>query len=143
MIDIATLSITIPYSRHLSFWAKSSMFKNPVTAIILSSSGAIPVQRIPNSTNGTQQAHALLFTSTIHALARSDAIGVFPEGTSYTEPCIVQVKDGASWAGVEYVKWRVEQEKLGREAGKDELVIVPTAIVYTDKSSYRSRVCIL
>ena len=34
--------------------------------------------------------------------------------------------------------------KLGREAasGKGELVIVPTAIVYTNKSSYRSLLCI-
>ena len=112
------------------------MFKNPLTAILLSSSGAIPVQRIPN---GSQQT---LFTSTTQALARNDAIGVFPEGTSYTEPCIVQVKDGASWAGVEYVKWKVEQERLGRVVEMGELVIIPTAIVYTDKSNYRSRVCI-
>ena len=113
------------------------MFKNPLTAILLSSSGAIPVQRIPN---GSQQT---LFTSTTQALARNNAIGVFPEGTSYTEPCIVQVKGGASWVGVEYVKWKVEQEKLGRVVENGELVIIPTAIVYTDKSNYRSRVCIL
>ena len=74
---------------------------------------------------------------------RKDVIGLFPEGTSYTEPCIVQVKDGALWAGVEYVKWKVEQEKLGRVIGKGELVIIPTAIVYTDKSNNRSRVGIL
>ena len=110
------------------------MFKNPLTAILLSSSGAIPVQRIPN---GSQQT---LFTSTTQALARNDAIGVFPEGTSYTEPCIVQVKGGAAWVGVEYVKWKVEQEKLGRVVENGELVIIPTAIVYTGKSNYRSRV---
>ena len=38
------------------------------------------------------------------------------------------------WASVEYVKWKVEQERSE---------IVSNAIVYTDKSNYRSRVCIL
>ena len=67
IIDIATLAITIPYNRRLSVWTESSMFKSPLTAILLSSSGATPIQRIPN---GSQQT---LSTSTTPALARNDA----------------------------------------------------------------------
>jgi len=60
---------------------------------------------------------------------------MFPEGTSYTEPGIAQVKDGAAWAAVEYAK---AVNLSGKEG--NELVIVPAAIVYTDKSKYQSRV---
>ena len=31
-------------------------------------------------------------------------IGVFPEGTNDAEWCTVQIKDGASWADVGYMK---------------------------------------
>ncbi|KAG1823204.1 hypothetical protein EV424DRAFT_1321399, partial [Suillus variegatus] len=56
--------------------------------------------------------------------------------TSYTESGIVQVKDGAARAAVEYAK---AMNLSGKDSGK-ELVIVPAAIVYTDKSKYQSRV---
>ncbi len=64
-------------------------------------------------------------------------MAIFPEGTSYTEPRIMQVKDGASWSALEYLKWaRLNPEK----APENEVVIVPVGIVYTNKSKYRSDV---
>lgn len=61
-------------------------------------------------------------------------VALFPEGTSYTEPRIMQVKDGAAWAALEYTK-------QSRESGRgDPVVIVPVALVYTNKSKYRSQV---
>lgn len=63
-------------------------------------------------------------------------MALFPEGTSYTLPRIVQVKDGASWSALEYVKWVSEGGK--NVNGGKELVIVPAGITYTDKSKYRS-----
>lgn len=77
----------------------------------------------------------VLFRGTFDALARGEAVALFPEGTSYTQPQIMQVKDGAGWAALEYMKWATEN-------GIDELEvkIVPAAIVYTNKSKYRSDV---
>jgi glycerol-3-phosphate O-acyltransferase / dihydroxyacetone phosphate acyltransferase len=49
----------------------------------------------------------------------------------------MQVKDGAAWAALEYSKWLQEEGHNG-----EPVTIVPTAIVYTDKSKYRSRVSI-
>jgi 1-acyl-sn-glycerol-3-phosphate acyltransferase len=49
----------------------------------------------------------------------------------------MQVKDGAAWAALEYSKWA--QENPDRASDKP-LVIVPCAIVYTNKSKYRSNV---
>ncbi|TBU45439.1 acyltransferase [Dichomitus squalens] len=157
ILDIATLSVTIPHGRPVSFWAKSTMFKNPLVRAVLLSSGSIPVARNPNAAalpsehpngngngngngagNEKTSANAALFKETFRALARGEAIGVFPEGTSYTEPSIVQVKDGASRAALEYVKW-AKETKGGQ--GK-RLKIVPVGIVWTDKTQFQSRVCV-
>lgn len=149
----AHTAITIPHRRPVCFWAKSTLFKNPLVRGVLLSSGSIPVARNPNSTplpaeqaggaTGAQAAPAqssvneALFRGTFKALEREEVIGVFPEGTSYTEPSIAQVKDGASRAALEYIKWVGEGK--GKQKQK-EMLIVPVGIVYTDKSQYQSRV---
>ncbi|KAF9044221.1 hypothetical protein BJ165DRAFT_1347805 [Panaeolus papilionaceus] len=175
MIDIATLAATIPHRRHLSFWAKSTMFANPIAAEIMSSTGAIPVKRNLNAggnatsnasispknasihnpnpnANSTTNTNASptpsrtsLFSSTSHTLANGGVIGVFPEGTSYTQARIVQVMSGAGWAGVEYLKlWRERQHRKGRDGtrGASGLRIVPVSVVYTDKARYRSKIVV-
>lgn len=130
---------TIPHRRHVSFWAKSSLFKNPVIANILSSSGAIPVHRNPDRSAGTDTSatRQSLLKDTFNALANGEVIGVFPEGSSYTEPCMPHLKDGASWAALEYAQWEASTKPKGDSRG---LVIVPVGIVYTDKGEYQSRV---
>ncbi|KAJ4475579.1 hypothetical protein J3R30DRAFT_569368 [Lentinula aciculospora] len=149
MIDIATLAMTMPKCRgerrHVSFWAKESMFRSVVGGWIMRSSGAIPVKRNPNKSQSGESpekkkpasgiGHESLFTSTIHALALHKVVGVFPEGTSYTQPGIVQVMPGAARAAVEYELWRRENEG-------PNVVILPVGIVYTDKSCYQSRLVV-
>ncbi|KAF8882119.1 hypothetical protein BD779DRAFT_1544035 [Infundibulicybe gibba] len=162
IIDIATLAATMTYRRHLYFWAKSTMFTNPLLGAILSSSGAIPVRRNPNNalpppiptsapgasgatnaksgggTDAAAQGQSALFHDSSKALEQGRVIGVFPEGTSYTEPSIVQVMPGAARAAVEFVCWN---DSVQHSRGGD-LAIVPVGIVYTDKSRYQSRVCV-
>lgn len=74
---------------------------------------------------------------TFKALADGAAVALFPEGTSYTETRIMQVKDGASWAALEYAKWA---EEHGVNAENKHVKIIPAAIVYTNKTKYRSQV---
>ncbi|KAL1743401.1 hypothetical protein HDZ31DRAFT_83442 [Schizophyllum fasciatum] len=132
MLDPVILSCTFPYKRMLNYWSKASLFKNPVMKWILLSSGNIPVDR-------KSKDRQVLFKGTFDALSRGEAVAVFPEGTSYTEPRIMQVKDGVAWASLEYCKWR----QLNPGKGHDEDVkIIPVAIVYTNKSKYRSCVII-
>ncbi|KAI0794988.1 hypothetical protein C8Q75DRAFT_803827 [Abortiporus biennis] len=161
IIDIATLSITIPHRRPVCFWAKSTMFKNPPVKQILLSSGSIPVRRNPNSNNTPTQTNdnggnggkmstsavetqQSLFAATFRALDRGEVIGVFPEGTSYTEPEIAQIKDGASWVALEYARWQEQHgmEKKDNEGQKKPVRLIPVGIVYTDKSRFQSRVCV-
>lgn len=145
MIDIATLARTMPRCegerRHVSFWAKESMFSSVVGGWVMRSSGAIPVKRNPNKSEtgekdklGKEDNGIGLFASTTHALSLNKVVGIFPEGTSYTQPGIVQVLPGAARAAVEYEVWRERQQ-----SNFSEIVIVPVGIVYTDKSRYQSR----
>ncbi|KAK1233125.1 hypothetical protein PQX77_003765 [Marasmius sp. AFHP31] len=119
----------------------------------MSSSGAIPVKRNPNRGSETADSKMVsqsdLFVSTSRALSRGQVIGVFPEGTSYTQPDIVQIMSGAAWAAVEYLKWERgranangKNEASASSSKAEKLVIVPVAIVYTDKSRYLSRVVV-
>lgn len=121
------------------------MFNVPVLGWIMSSSGAIPVTRSPDreskdsgsGKNSATSSQSSLFQATSRALQRGATVGCFVEGTSYTEPQIVQVKAGAAWAAIEYVRWNRQSNSR-----KDVLTIVPVGIVYTDKSRYRSRVVV-
>lgn len=65
-------------------------------------------------------------------------VGVFPEGTSYTEPHIMQVKEGAAWVALEYSRWMRES---GDKNGQP-IKIIPVGIAYTDKTQYLSRVSV-
>lgn len=122
-----------PHKRILNYWAKASLFGNPVLKKVLLSSGNIPVDR-------KSKDNRVLFKGTFDVLARGEAVALFPEGTSYTEPRIMQVKDGASWSALEYMKWAKENPD---KAIDKEVVVVPAAIVYTNKSKYRSEVRVL
>ncbi|KAH9988453.1 hypothetical protein BJV74DRAFT_885341 [Russula compacta] len=130
MLDPAVLSSAFPHQRVLHYWSKASLFANPVLSKVLYSTGNIPVDR----KNKDRQA---LFRGTIEALSRGNVVALFPEGTSYTEPRIMQVKEGAAWAALEYSKWIRENPE---HASQKPLVIVPCAIVYTNKSKYQSYV---
>jgi glycerol-3-phosphate O-acyltransferase/dihydroxyacetone phosphate acyltransferase len=114
----------------MHYWSKASLFANPIVNYILTSSGCIPVER-------KSKDRMVLFKGTFDTLRKDKVVALFPEGTSYTEPKIMQVKDGAAWAALEYAKIQRQQPASNRSKG---IVIVPVAIVYTNKSKYRSDV---
>ncbi|KAJ6594540.1 hypothetical protein B0H19DRAFT_1095921 [Mycena capillaripes] len=131
MLDPVILSYAFPYSRILHYWSKASLFINPIVSYVLYSAGNIPVDR-------KSKDRKVLLKGTLEALSRGYAVALFPEGTSYTEPRIMQVKDGAAWAALEYTKMVQESP----EKKLKPLVVVPAAIVYTNKSKYRSDVVV-
>ena len=140
-------AITMPHGRPVCFWAKSTMFVKPVARAIMTSSGSIPVRRNPNSSassddkkDGGSEGRLALFRETFHALDKGEVIGVFPEGTSYTEPQIAQVKEGAAWAALEYARWQMQHTSEYDGSGQRKLMIVPVGIVYSDKTRFQSRV---
>ena len=96
---------------------------------IMFSTGNIPVDRKSKDRQS-------LFKGTINALSDGSAVALFPEGTSYTEPRIMQVKDGAAWAALEFTRWL----KQNPGTTQQDVTIVPVSIVYTNKTKYRSEV---
>ncbi|KAK8853284.1 hypothetical protein IAR55_003988 [Kwoniella newhampshirensis] len=134
-IDPAILSNTIPHGHHLHYWVKDSLFKNPAVGWLLRNAGNIAVDR---KTKNNQK----LFRGTFEALARGESIGVFPEGTSHTEPHLIPLKDGTSWAALEYVRYlQGTEENKGAKKGK-KAIVIPVGIAYVDKTKYRSRVVV-
>jgi glycerol-3-phosphate O-acyltransferase/dihydroxyacetone phosphate acyltransferase len=121
---------SVPNQRILHYWSKASLFAHPIANYVLTSSGCISVER-------KSKDRMVLFKGTFDALRNDKVVALFPEGTSYTEPRIMQVKDGAAWAALEYAGLQREQPT---DTGSKGIVIVPVAIVYTNKPKYRSDV---
>lgn len=99
------------------------LYKRQPFRWILHSSGNIQVDR---KTKNNQD----LFAGTFKAMEAGEAIGLFPEGGSYTEHRLHSMKAGAAWAALEYAK------HMGSD--KTKVTIVPASINYTDKSRFRS-----
>lgn len=130
IIDVAVLASHFPHRRPLHFWAKAGFFKNPITRWILTSSGNIKVDR----RNKNNQA---LFQGTFRAMKAGGAIALFPEGGSYTIPYVADLKMGAAWAALEYARYLQLESDGGKQ--NTQVEILPTAVVFDDKSRFRSR----
>ncbi|SCZ94813.1 BZ3500_MvSof-1268-A1-R1_Chr12-1g03675 [Microbotryum saponariae] len=139
-VDPSVLSIKFPHGRMLHYWAKSTLFTNKIAGSILRSAGNLAVDRKTRD-------NALLFASTFDVLKQGECVALFPEGTSATLPGLLpQLKDGASWAALEYHKNVREKGRLlsngidSVDEDPQELTICLAGISYTDKSKYRSAV---
>ena len=89
-IDPGLVLVSFPQGRMVHFWAKNSLFAHPVAASILYSLGVVPVDR-------TNHDNAKLFKGTIDTLKANGVVAIFPEGTSYTLPHMLELKSGCSW----------------------------------------------
>lgn len=130
ILDVAMLASHMRERRPLHFWAKSDFFHNRLLGFILTSSGNISVDR-KNKSNQS------LFHATFQAMKAGGAIALFPEGGSYTIPKLASLKMGAAWAALEYSRYlQLAQQGERVQTG---VSILPTAVVYDDKSVFRSR----
>ncbi|CAG8605419.1 12815_t:CDS:2, partial [Ambispora leptoticha] len=136
VIDPAMVLATIPHDRQVHFWAKNDFFQNKWVGKLFSSAGVVPVDR-------TTRNNQLLFKATFETLEKGGLVAVFPEGTSATLPHLLPIKDGASWAALEFAHKLSQEGKLKEESGGAETaVIIPVGITYTDKSRFRSDVIV-
>ncbi|KAG0666321.1 hypothetical protein C6P46_004888 [Rhodotorula mucilaginosa] len=136
--DVAVLSLHFPHYRKLHYWAKSTLFAPGLPKKILLDAGNLPVDR---KTKDNQK----LFASSFDALKAGEAIAVFPEGGSDTVHELPELKDGASWAALEYAKNLRDPatsrilsngKPLAREP--QDVVICIAGISYSDKTKYRA-----
>ncbi len=122
LIDPLVLLVTAP--RPVSFLAKAPLFDMPVIGWFARALDAIPVYRAQDFPEGRPD-NAGMFAAARAVLDGGGTIGIFPEGTSHSEPDLKPLKTGAA--------------RLALGAGiAGPVQIVPVALNYTAKSTFRS-----
>jgi glycerol-3-phosphate O-acyltransferase/dihydroxyacetone phosphate acyltransferase len=112
--------------RPVRFLAKAPLFSDPQVGWLVRGAGAIPVYRAqddPARMGGNEDA----FRAAYAALAEGDAMGIFPEGLSHSEPGLTPLKTGAA------------RIALGAALRVGEAFpIVPVGLVFRRKELFRS-----
>ncbi len=111
--------------RPISFLAKAPILRMPLIGWIARGLDTIPVYRTQDNFSTTKNKE--MFAAARALLIRGGAIAIFPEGTTHSEPRLKELKTGAA--------------RIALGCGADEcpdIFIVPAAIFYTAKQSFRS-----
>ena len=107
------------------FLAKSTLWKNPLLAILLALGRVIPVHRRQDAADGANPAqNEHMFRTAGQVLAECGTIALFPEGQSHSEPQLQPLKTGAARLAL---------------AAPANVRIVPVGIVFEDKQRFRTR----
>jgi 1-acyl-sn-glycerol-3-phosphate acyltransferase len=81
--------------RPVRFLAKAPLFTDALVGWLIRGSGSIPVYRKTDDPAAMGQ-NENTFRAVHDALAAGAAVGIFPEGTSHSEPALVPLKTGAA-----------------------------------------------
>src|SRR5258708_9332277 len=108
--------------RPISFLAKAPILRMPLIGWIARGLDTIPVYRTQDNFSTTKNKE--MFAAARALLVRGGAMAIFPEGTTHSEPRLKELKTGAA--------------RIALGCGAADIVIVPTAIFYTAKQSFRS-----
>ncbi len=126
LIDPAFLLCLAP--RRVSFLAKAPLFRMPIIGFFCRAFEAIPVYRRQDAGSDPSQ-NRETFETARAVLARGGAIGIFPEGTSHSDPQLRALKTGAA---------RIALGAAAALGDVSPLVIVPTGLYYRAKRTFRS-----
>jgi len=128
LTDSFVIGASVP--RKVNFVATVQLFRIPPLRWILSRCGVIPINRVRDNARAMRTV-ADTFEACFRVLERGEAIGIFPEGITYDDSRLKEVKTGAARMALE-----IEQ----RHGGKLGLQIVPVGLTYSAKERYRSDV---
>jgi glycerol-3-phosphate O-acyltransferase / dihydroxyacetone phosphate acyltransferase len=110
--------------------AKAPLFEQCLVGTMLRGLGGLPVYRAQDDP-AQMHRNEETFRGAIAALRRGDAVQIYPEGRSHSEPSLAPLRTGAA------------RIALGAESGAGwalGLRIVPIGLTYYRKSSFRGRV---
>ncbi len=114
------------------FMAKGTFFNSPLKKWLLKSLGLIPINRASESaTKGVKNTDS--FEACYRLLEEGKTVVIFPEGTSYKEMQLRELKSGTA-------RIALEVEKRGKI--KTPIQVVPIGLVYTEAEAFRSSVLV-
>jgi len=125
LVDAIAVAATV--GRPIRFLAKAPLFEEPLIGPLVRAGGAIPVYRRQDDPQLTDR-NAQVFEAVHDALAAGDAVGIFPEGLSHSEPSLARLRTGAA---------RISLGAAERRGAR--FPIVPVGIVTRQKETFRSR----
>jgi glycerol-3-phosphate O-acyltransferase / dihydroxyacetone phosphate acyltransferase len=112
--------------RPVRFLAKAPLFTDRAVGWLVRASGSIPVHRAADDP-ARMAGNVETFRAAEEALAGGAAVGIFPEGTSHSEPSLVPLRTGAA---------RIALGAAARLGGG--LAIVPIGLSFPEKGLFRS-----
>ncbi|HKP76600.1 MAG TPA: 1-acyl-sn-glycerol-3-phosphate acyltransferase, partial [Longimicrobiaceae bacterium] len=112
--------------RPVRFLAKAPLFEMKLIGLLVKGSGSIPVYRAQDNVGSPEQ-NQDTFRAVWTALGEGAAVGIFPEGTSHSEPSLVPLKTGAA---------RIALGAAARTGGA--FPILPVGLSFRDKAIFRS-----
>lgn len=128
--------LRVATGRATRFLAKSTLFGNPLGRVAMNAFGSIPVYRAQEAGARAQDAsrNDESFARCRAALARGEALALFPEGTSHSDPQLRPLKTGAARIALS------AEREVADGGGRLGAVIVPVGLFYERKAVFRSRV---
>jgi 1-acyl-sn-glycerol-3-phosphate acyltransferase len=127
-----TDSFLIGYSvpRKVNFIGTVQLFQFKAVKWLFTQCGVIPINRAKDNPRAMRSV-ADTFEAVYQVLERGEAVGIFPEGVTYDDSELKEIKSGAA---------RMALELESRHEGKLGLRVVPVGLTYSAKERYRSEV---
>jgi 1-acyl-sn-glycerol-3-phosphate acyltransferase len=127
-VDALVVAAAVP--RRVTLTAKSTLFGVPVLSSILRGLGAIPLHRRQDREQGADpSANREALAECRRRLSLGDALCLFPEGVSHSDPSLRPLRTGAARVALDFVE---EESRT--------LTIVPVGLHYEAKERFRSAV---
>jgi glycerol-3-phosphate O-acyltransferase/dihydroxyacetone phosphate acyltransferase len=128
--DSFVIGASVP--RKVNFVATVQLFKLRPLKWLLMKCGVIPINRVRDDPRGMRTV-ADTFEACFRALERGEAVGIFPEGITYEDSQLKEIKSGAA---------RMALELEHRHRGRLGLQVAPAGLTYSAKELYRSDVLV-
>ena len=130
LTDSFVIGASVP--RKVNFVATVQLFSVRPLKWLLTRCGVIPINRVRDDPRAMRTV-AETFEACFRVLERGEAVGIFPEGVTYEDSQLREVKSGAA---------RMALELEHRHGGRLGLQVVPAGLTYSAKEIYRSDVLV-
>jgi glycerol-3-phosphate O-acyltransferase/dihydroxyacetone phosphate acyltransferase len=133
LLDPLVLAVTV--GRPVRFLAKSTLFGNPLGRLAMRAFGCVPVYRAQDGGMPDRAAaNEATFARCRALLGQGEALALFPEGVSHSDPQLKPLKTGAA---------RIALSAERERGGTLGLQVVPVGLAYEAKTIFRSRVLLV